>query len=296
MLYLQMTTPQDSDAESNKDFDADNNDKIAVQAPTEAKDLKKRTQQIKRRSQPNVMVAEEADKEKKTVHERRSHANLVTSGSLIDNIVDNSQVLKSYDLRQRVQPMAPPLHPVPSTSTMLSSDEEAEILSRRPVRRGRPPHVKTGVAPESTDNNVQRDHPPHRESSVPLEGNEKPYTVVKSVSTYKVSVQEGNLLVRKQEAKEPTEAANFKQDEEVKPAEPIISDVEEEEIVTPSQTVTSTAATTTTASTTTTTTTTTTTYPLAPKWMYFNSAEFLLALLVTALLFITYWCWNSDVC
>lgn len=290
MLYLQTATPQDSDAESNKDFDVDSNDKVPVQAPTENKDLvqvKKRTQQIKRRSQPNVMVAEEADKEKKRVYKRHSHTNLVTTGSLIENMVDNIQGLKSYDLRHRVQPMAPPLHPVPSTSIMLSSDEEAETLSRRP--RGRPPHRKSGVAPDSADNDVQRDHPPHRESSVALEGNEKPYTVVKSVSKYKVSVQEGNLLVRKQEAKEPTEAANFKQDEEVKPAEPIISDVEEEEIVTPSQTVTSTA-------TTTTTTASTTTYPPAPKWMYFNCAEFLLALLITALLFITYWCWNSDVC
>ena len=291
MLYLQTATPQDSDAESNKDFDVDNtdsNNKVAVQAPTEAKDLvrvKKRTQQIKRRSQPNVMVAEEADKEKKRVNKRRSHTNIVATGSLIDNIVDNSQVLKGYDLRQRVQPMAQPLHPVPSTSIMLSSDEEAEVLSRRPVRRD---HRKSGVVPDSTEGNVQRGRPPHRESSVALEGNEKQYTVVKSVSKYKVSVQEGNLLVRKQEAKEPTEAANSKQ-EEVKPAEPIISDVEEEEIVTPSQTETSTA-------TTTTTTASTTSYPPAPKWMYFNSAEFLLALLITALLFITYWCWNSDVC
>ena len=278
MLYNALTTPQDSDAESNKDFDVkhsmvDNNDEVADQAPTEAKDLvqeKKRTQQIKRRSQPNVMIAEDADKEKKRVYKRRSHTDLVATGNLIENIVDDSLMPKSYDLRQRVQPMVPPLHPVPSTSVLLSSDEEAEILSRHPVQRGRPPHRKSSVALD------------------PTEDNDKPYTVVKSVSKYRVSVQEGNLLVRKQIAKEPTEAATFKQDEEVKPAEPIISDVEEEETVTPSQTVASAAAAT--------TTTTTATFPPAPKWMYFNCAEFLLALLITALLFITYWCWNSDVC
>ena len=237
-------------------------------------EVKKRTRQIKRRSQPNLTVAAEntgEDNKEKRVYKRHSHSNLVATASsnLIDNIVKDAQVHKNYDLRHRVQPMTPPVHPMPSSSILLSSDEEAEILSRRPVRRGRAPYRKIGVAPD------------------PTEGNEKPHTVVKSLSKYKVTVQEGNLLVRKHEATEPTEAATHKDDEkeEMKPADPIISDVEEEEeVVAPSQVVVSAAA------------STSSTHPAAPKWMYLNTAEFLLAMVLTALLFITYWCWNSDVC
>ena len=237
---------------------------------------KKRAQQLKRRSQPNVMVAEDASKEdmKERVYKRRSHASLVATGDLIDNVIDNTQMVKTYDLRQRVQPMAPPEHPVPSSAMLLSSDEEAETLSRRSVRRGRTPLKKVTATPEP--------------KIIPSTNtDDEQHTVVKSVARYKVTVQKGNLLVRKQEAKEPTEAATLKQDEEVKPTEPIISDVEEEEeIVTPLQTaVAAPSAAATTAG-----------FPSAPRWMYFNCAEFLLALLITALLFITHWCWNSDIC
>ena len=272
--------PQDSNIESNKDsgVNGDDTDNTLDQAPTEKSEEpveveeKKGTRQMKRRSQPNLTATEDASKDnkEKKVYKRRSHSNLVATGSSIGNILDDTQMHKSYHLRQRVQPMTPPVHPTPSSSMLLSSDEEAEILSRRPVRKGRSPHRKIDVAPD------------------PSEGDKKPYTVVKSLSKYKVTVQEGNLLVRRQEAKEPTEAATHKDDEkEVKPAEPIISDVEEEEVVTPSQVVVSAAAS---------TTATNATYPAAPKWMYLNCAEFLLAMLLTALFFITYWCWNSDVC
>ena len=236
---------------------------------------KKRTQQLKRHSQPNVMVAEDASKEdmKKRVYKRRSHASLVATGDLIDNFIDDTQMRKTYDLRQRVQPMPPPVHPAPSTAMLLSSDEEAETLLRYPVRRGHPSLKKVIATPE-----------PKIVLSTNID--DKQHTVVKSVAKYKVTVQKGNLLVRKQEAKEPTEAATLKQDEEVKPTEPIVSDVEEEEIVRPSQP----------AVTTPTAVATTTSFPSAPRWMYFNCAEFLLALLITALLFITHWCWNSDIC
>lgn len=271
-----MITLQDSNIKHNVDDD-DASDVEKEEDLVEVEEKKKRTRQVKRRSQPNLTAAADTSKEvkeKKKSATRRSHPNLVATGDSIDNIVDNAQMPKSYDLRHRVQPIAPPVHPAPSSSILLSSDEEAEILSHHLVRKGRSPHRKIEVAPD------------------PTEENERPYTVVKQVAMYKVSVQEGNLLVRKHKAKEPTESATFKEDEEeVKPPEPIISDVEEEEIVTPSQVVVSAAASTTSSGT-----NTTTTYPAPPKWMYFNSAEFLLALLLTALLFITYWCWNSDVC
>lgn len=263
-----MKAPRGSD-------NTEDTDNATDQAPAEAEkkeDLvkveeKKKTQQLKRCSQPNMMVAENASKEnkdKKRVYKRHSHASLVATGDLVNSVADKMH--RTYDLRQRVQPMEPPSHPVPSSSILLSSDEEAEILARHPVRKGRSPHRKIGVAPD------------------PVQDSEKSHTTVKSFSKYKVSVQEGNLLVRK-EAKEPTEAATYKEDEGVKPVEPIISDVEEEETVTPSQVVVSAAA-----------TSSTSTFPPPPKWMYLNSAEFLLALLLTALLFVTYWCWNSDVC
>ena len=259
-----------------KQDDTDNAaDQEKSEEPVEVEE-KKRTRQMKRRSQPNLTAKESTSKDnkEKRVYKRHSHSNLVATASsnLIDNIVEDTQVYKNYDLRHRVQPMAPPVHPMPSSSILLSSDEEAEILSRQPVRRGRSPYRKIGVAPD------------------PTESSEKPHTVVKSLSKYKVTVQEGNLLVRKHAATEPTEAATHKDDEkeEMKPAEPIISDVEEEEeVVAPSQVVVSAAASTTAANT---------TYPAAPKWMYLNTAEFLLAIVLTALLFITYWCWNSDVC
>jgi len=267
--------PQDSDTESNKDLNIehstvdniDNDDKTLIEKKEDLVVEKKRTQQIKHHSRSNMMTVEDTSEQngvKKRVVKRRSHSNIVATGNLIDNVVDNAQVLKSYDLRHRVQPMAAPLHPTPSTSILLSSDEEAEILSRHPVRKGRSPHRKIGIAPDSA------------------EDNERPYTVVKSVAKYKVSLQKGNLLVKKldKEAEKPTEATTFKEDEEVKAVEPIVSDVEEEETITPPQVVVSTA----------------TTPPDPPKWMHLNSAEFLFALLLTALLFITYWCWNSDVC
>lgn len=267
-----MDAPQDSDVESTSTVDnADSTADQEIKKDDVEVEKKKRTRQIKRRSQPNTIVAEANSKDKETVLKRRSHSNLVATGDLLENVLNNSQVLRNYDFRQRVQPMEPPVHPTPSASILLSSDDEAEILSRRPVRRGRPPRKKIEVAPG------------------PTEGTEKPYAVVKSLAKYKVTVQEGNLLVRKHGAKEPTEAATFK-DEEMKPTEPIISDVEEEEeIVAPSQVVVSAAASTSSTST-------TATYAPPPRWMYLNCAEFLLALVLTALLFITYWCWNSDVC
>lgn len=264
-----MKIPQDSDTESNKDLNVkhsmtDNADKAHVEKEEDLVEEKESMQQVKHHSQSNVIAVGDTSKQsevKKRMYKRHSHSNIVATGNLIDSI-DDVQMLKNYDFRHRVQPMVPPLHPTPSTSILLSSDEEAEILSRHPVRKGRSPHRKIGVAPDSA------------------EDNEKPYSVVKSVAKYRVSLQEGNLLVRKldKEAEKPTEAVTFKEDEEVKKvAEPIISDVEEEEIVTPPQVVVS-----------------ATTAP--PKWMHLNSAEFLFALLLTTLLFITYWCWNSDVC
>lgn len=269
MFYLKVKgTPEDSDIESDDKGTIDKNvniDSKPKRVPAEKKE--KQAQQIKRRSQPNLIVAgktSKEDTEQKAVIKRNSYSSLVATGDLTDNSLNNAQqMLKSYELRNRqVQPMEEPSHPIPSTS-ILSSDEETEILSRRPVRKGRSPHRKIGVAPD------------------PVEDNEKPQSLVRTSAKYKVSVQEGNLLVRKfeQEAKEPIEAATFEEDKEVKPTEPVISDVEEEEITTPSQEVVS--------------PTTTQAYP---NWMHLNCAEFLLALLLTALLTIMYWCWNSDVC
>jgi len=207
----------------------------------------------------------EEPKEKVELEKQDSHSALAATGDYVSTM-KGSKLVRHYNLRHRIQPMTPPVQPEPSAAILLSSDEEAELLSRRPVRKGRSPHRKIGVAPDPPSTN---------------------YSLLKSTVKYTVSIKEGDLLVRKVEQEETTEMAPPTIEDKVvtpvaeqdKASEPLISDVEEDTTETTTSTVSHDSM--------------ESRYPI---WMRLNCAEFLLAMLITALVFISYWCWNSDVC
>ena len=222
---------------------------------------------VEKTEEVSVPIMEEPKEKRETekIEKQDSYSALVATGDFI-GAMDDSRLLRHYNLRHRIQPMTPPVQPAPSTSILLSSDEEAEILSRRPMRKGRSPHRNVGVAPDPPTEN---------------------YSILKSTAKYTVSIKEGDLLVRKVEQEATTKmVAPAVEDKVVTPvaeqdkaSEPLISDVEED-----------------TTETTTTTVSHVSRESRYPLWMRLNCAEFLLSMLITALLFITYWCWNSDVC
>lgn len=232
------------------------------QLPTLA--TKEEQKEVEKTEEVSVQVMTEEKKETEKIKRQDSHSALAATGDF-NGAKDDSRLTRQYNLRNRIQPMTPPVQPTPSMSILLSSDEEAEMLSRRPMRKGRSPHRSIGVATDPPAENTQ-------------------YSVLKTTAKYTVSIKEGDLLIRKVEQEETTKTvAPAVEDEVVTPvaeqdkaSEPLISDVEED--------------------TTETTVSHVSEERRYPEWMGLNCAEFLLAMLITALLFISYWCWNSDVC
>ncbi|XP_065915292.1 M-phase phosphoprotein 8-like [Dysidea avara] len=268
--------PTDSDADSVKDVNVKPKKRATrrkmmdpgqLPSVTTKEEQKEDQKVVEKTEEVSVPIMEEPKEKRETekIEKQDSYSALVATGDFI-GAMDDSRLLRHYNLRHRIQPMTPPVQPAPSTSILLSSDEEAEILSRRPMRKGRSPHRNVGVAPDPPTEN---------------------YSILKSTAKYTVSIKEGDLLVRKVEQEATTKmVAPAVEDKVVTPvaeqdkaSEPLISDVEED-----------------TTETTTTTVSHVSRESRYPLWMRLNCAEFLLSMLITALLFITYWCWNSDVC
>lgn len=274
---MQEEIPTDSDADSVKDVNlkpkkratrSKTMDPSQLPSATPKEDQKEEKKDIEKTEEISIPVMEERKEkeEMQKIEKQDSHSSLAATGDFV-SVMNDSRLLRHYNLRHRVQPMTPPVQPAPSTAILLSSDEEAEILSRRPMRKGRSPHRKVGVAPDPPTEN---------------------YSVLKSTVKYTVSIKEGDLLVRKvgQEEETTKMVTPTVEDKVVVPiaeqdkaSEPLISDIEED-----------------TTEITTSTLSHASTENRYPIWMSLNCAEFLLAMLVTALLFVSYWCWNSDVC